>query len=174
MPGPKPGALPAWRPPSAFEFKGSGPALLPIRQLKLTAGETPCGRSAGDSRAIQSIRTEPPRDRTAQLSRRTCPDFDFSSQCAGNAMLLMRFFAVNASPSRPCTAPLRLLDFRLPAVRFIIGFAVHGRRRNYRCERRTPADLDRRAFGRVGRFKHAKDRAAAARHLRRAGAQIFK
>jgi len=89
-------------------------------------------------------------------------------------MLLMRFFAVNASPPRPCTARLHLLDFRLPGVRFVIGFAVHGRRRNYRCERRTTADLQRRAFGRVGRFKHAKHRAAAARHLRRAGPQIFK
>src|SRR5208283_868894 len=113
MPGPKPGALPAWRPPSAFGFKGSGPALLPTRQLKLTAGEATCGRSAGESQAIQSNRTEPPRDRTAQLSRRTCPDFDFSSRCAGIAMLLMRFFAVNASRGRPCTAKARLLHLRL-------------------------------------------------------------
>ncbi len=34
MPGPKPGALPAWRPPSAFGFKGSAPALLPIDIVK--------------------------------------------------------------------------------------------------------------------------------------------
>ncbi len=174
MPGPKPGALPAWRPPNAFEFKGSPPALLPIRQLKLTAGETPCGRSAGESRVIQSIQTEPPRDRTAQLSRRTCTDFDFSSRRAGIAMLLMRFFAVNAPLPRSCTAQLQLPGVRLLGVGFVIGLAVQGRRRNHLCERRTPADFDRRAFGRLDRIENAKDRAAAARHLRRARAQIFK
>src|SRR5208282_6167669 len=57
--------------PAHFDSKAQAPARLPIRQLKLTAGETPCGRSAGEYRPIQSIRTEPPRYRTAQLSRRT-------------------------------------------------------------------------------------------------------
>jgi len=89
-------------------------------------------------------------------------------------MLLMRFFAVNASLPRPCTTPARLLDFGLLGSRFAIGFVIQRRRRDHLCERRTPADLHRRAFGRVGRIKYAKHRAAAARHLRRASARIFK
>src|SRR5580658_867686 len=98
MPGPKPGALPAWRPPSAFGFNGPAPAFSPSHfreTLKLTTGETPFGRSAGNRATIFS-------DRTAAIPHRinvaaSLPvHFDFSSLRAGIAMLLMRFFAVNA------------------------------------------------------------------------------
>src|SRR5277367_4960181 len=84
MPGPKPGALPAWRPPSAFEFKGSRADLLHINIVKIAAGETPLGRSAGEtSNPIYSDRTVALPHRI--ISRRTCvaPNlsglFDFSS-----------------------------------------------------------------------------------------------
>src|ERR1700693_1571994 len=109
MPGPKPGALPAWRPPSAFGFKGARGRVLHINIVKIAAGETPLGRSAGEH-AIQSIRTEPPRDRTRQSMCRAEPAraFDFSSLRAGTAMLLMRFFAVNPPLARACTASVKL------------------------------------------------------------------
>src|ERR1700722_1059014 len=122
MPGPKPGALPAWRPPSAFEFKGSRADLLHINIVKIAAGETPLGRSAGEtSNPIYS-------DRTVALPH--CTDlapnlpglFDFSSLRAGTAMLLMRFFAVNPPPARACTDTANLWI----SGYFVVGFAVEG------------------------------------------------
>ena len=161
MPGPKPGALPAWRPPSAFGFQsGLRPRFSLSTSLKLTAGETPSRRSAGESsNSICSDRTAC----TAQCrGKKTRPDFEFSNQRAGLAMLLMRFFAVNASPSRPCTAPARLWI----SGRFVVGITVQSRRRNYRGERRALTNPGGRAFGRVRRVEQAKDGSAAARHLR--------
>ena len=157
MPGPKPGALPAWRPPSAFGFKSSGPALLPINIVK-----TDSRRNAIEALS-RRIEQSDYSDRTAALlyrtmSRRTCPDFDFSSLRAGTAMLLMLFFAVNAPPPRPCTAPRQGLDSSQSSC----GFAVQGFRRDYCGERRAPPDSGRRSLGGVGGVEHAKDGAAAA------------
>src|SRR5208282_3975866 len=124
-----------------------GPALLPIntsQKPKLTATETPSRRSAGESdNLIYSDRTAAILHRT--ISRRTCPDFDFSSLRAGIAMLLMRFFAVNPSPPLACTAPARWLDSSLRCG----GFGIQGRRRDHGGEWRAPADFCRRTLGRV-------------------------
>jgi hypothetical protein len=63
----------------------------------LTAGETPLGRSAGESNN-QTLRTDR-RDTAPQYVAANLPGLsDFSSLRAGIAMLLMRFFAVNPPP----------------------------------------------------------------------------
>jgi hypothetical protein len=170
MPGPKPGALPAWRPPSAFGFKSGLRLRFSLStSLKLTAGETPLGRSAGESsNPICSDRTAAILHRT--VSRRTCPDFDLSSQRAGIAMLLMRFFAVNPPLARACTDSTKLWI----SGYFVVGFTIQRRRRDHLGERRALANPGRRAFGLLDRVEQAKDGPAAARHLRGTRARIFK
>src|SRR5271155_5216948 len=93
---------------------------------------------------------------------------DFSSLRAGFAMLLMRFFAVNPPRARACTAAPNLWI----SGYFVVRFAVEGRGRNHGCERGAPTNPDGRAFGLLGRIEHAKNRPAAARHLRRLRARI--
>jgi hypothetical protein len=71
----------------------------------LTAGETPSRRSAGESsKQILSDRTVaiPHHDVAANLPGL----FDFSSVRAGIAMLLMRFFAVNAQARAAYAQPV--------------------------------------------------------------------
>jgi hypothetical protein len=165
MPGPKPGALPAWRPPSAFGFQsGLRPRFSLSTSLKLTAGETPTRRSAGESsNPIYSDRTATILHRA--VSRRTCPDFDFSSQRAGIAMLLMRFFAVNPPLARACTNTAKLW-----ISGYFVGFTIERRRRNHRGEWCALANPGGRAVGLLDRVEQAKDGPAAARHLRGARA----
>ena len=91
---------------------------LQINLVKIAAGETPLGRSAGET--TNPIFT----DRAVAItrSRRTCPDFDFSSLRAGNAMLLMRFFAVNPPVTQACTATAKLWI----SGYFVVEFVVEG------------------------------------------------
>ena len=166
MPGPKPGALPAWRPPSAFGFKGSAPAFSLIYVVKTDSRRNTT--RALSRRIEQSKLYGPNRRATASHECRAEParTFDFSSLRAGNAMLLMRFFAVNPQCAQACTD---IADLWISGY-FVVGFAVQGGGRNHGCERRALADLYCRAFGLLGGIEQAKNRAAAARHLRRARA----
>jgi len=88
--------------------------------------------------------------------------FDFSSQRAGNAMLLMRFFAVNPPHRQQCTV--------VDSGDFVVGIAVERGRRNHRREGRALADFRGSNLSLVGRVEDAEDRAATARHLRGARA----
>src|SRR5208337_4123330 len=74
--------------------------------LKLTTGETPFGRSAGKS--SNNLFGPNRRDPAPHHDAASLPvHFDFSSLRAGIAMLLMRFFAVNAQPGHPMHSPRR-------------------------------------------------------------------
>jgi len=92
--------------------------------------------------------------------------FDFSSQRAGNAMLLMRFFAVNPAHLRQCTV--------VDSGYFVVGIAIERRGCNDRREGRALADFRGGSLRVAGGGEDAEDRPAAARHLRGARARIFK
>ena len=161
MPGPKPGALPAWRPPSAFGFKGSAPAFSLIYVVKTDSRRN---TTRALSRRIGQTNLYEPNVAQSHCRGEPARTFDFSSLRAGNAMLLMRFFAVNPPRTQACTVARKLWISR----HFVVGFAVEGGGRNHRRKRRALADFDRSTLGLLGGIEQAKDRAAATRHLRRA------
>jgi hypothetical protein len=84
--------------PAHLDSKAQRPRISPSHfreTLKLTTGETPFGRSAGKS--SNNLFGPNRRDPAPHHVAASLPvHFDFSSLRAGIAMLLMRFFAVNA------------------------------------------------------------------------------
>ena len=148
--------------PAHFDSKAQRPRISLSTSSKLTAGETPLGRSAGES--SKPIFTDrPSRYCAAQCRGEPARTFDFSSLDAGNAMLLMRFFAVNAWRAEQCTDCGFQANSSSDSSLSVVAASTVANGARLRIFIAAAAASS-------SRIEHAEDRAAAAGHLRGARA----